>query len=227
MRMEHLDGVGLGRLLDGADVIEQDRVGPKVLALPDGRYLKLFRPRKRLFSKQLIWPAAHRFAANAARLSAAGVLTLTVDVLYRLPGPGRPTTAALYRPLPGTTLRDQLAAGSAGASLLRQVGAFIADLHRRGIYFRSLHPGNVVVGEHALGLIDVLDLRFHRGPLSLRHRLRNWRHVLRCPQDADFLTSGAVATLLRGYLEAGDLPEHSLARLAATVGADPLHIAEA
>jgi hypothetical protein len=226
MRMEHLDGAGLGKLLDGADVIEQDRMGPKVLALPDGRYLKLFRPRKRLFSRQLIWPAAHRFAANAARLAAAGIPTLAVDVLYRLPGPGRSTTAAAYRPLPGKTLRDQLVAGSAGASLLRQVGAFIADLHRRGIYFRSLHPGNVVVGEHALGLIDVLDLRFHRGSLSLRARQRNWRHVLRCPQDSEFLTSGTVETLLRGYLEASDLPEHSLTRLAAAVGADPLQLAE-
>ena len=44
----------------------------KVVALPDGRLLKIFRPRRRLWLARLR-PQARRFADNAERLHALGI----------------------------------------------------------------------------------------------------------------------------------------------------------
>ncbi|MOA52408.1 hypothetical protein D3C78_1757000 [compost metagenome] len=56
----------------------------------------------------------------------------------------------------------------------------IRSLHQSGIYFRSLHLGNIVVTpEGKLGLIDVADMRFLRSPLSARLVKRNLQHFAR------------------------------------------------
>ena len=81
---------------------------------------------------------------NAARLARLGIPTLEVISQHKLDVPGR--TAVLYRPLPGRTLlqmsRD---AGFSWGHYLPRLIELIRHLHRSGIYFRSLHLGNVVV----------------------------------------------------------------------------------
>ena len=68
--------------------------------------------------------------------------------------------------------------------MLPALGAFIAKLHDRGVYFRSLHLGNIVMTpEGTLGLIDIADMRFSRGQLTASQRKRNLRHLLRYPSD--------------------------------------------
>lgn len=51
------------KLRSGAEIIEADRFGEKVLTLADGSMLKLFR-RKRLLSSAAWYPYAQRFADN-------------------------------------------------------------------------------------------------------------------------------------------------------------------
>ena len=58
--------------------------------------------------------------------------------------------------------------------------ALIRRLHAAGIYFRSLHLGNIVVTpDNQMGLIDVADLRFLRAPLSPALVKRNLQHFAR------------------------------------------------
>lgn len=188
-------------------VIERDLRGPKVLVLPDGRYLKLFR-RRRLFGRELLWPAVIRFARNAACLARLGIPTLRVTALHcdRIRGFG----AAVYDPLPGDTLRKLLAEDRAAPGLMQCLGAFIAALHDKGVYFRSLHPGNVVFNGAEPGLIDVLDLRFGSWPLNRWERRRNWRHFLRTDVDRSHLTRERLDALCAGYRSASTLSAAAL-----------------
>jgi hypothetical protein len=146
--------------------------------LEDGNILKLFR-RKRLFSSALLKPYSARFINNATRLKELGVPTLEVLAHYKLQQPRM--TAVLYRPLPGKTLRQL--SNQENFSWQQRLPALvelIRSLHASGIYFRSLHLGNIVVTpENKLGLIDVADMRFLRSPLPHYLARRNLQHFAR------------------------------------------------
>lgn len=165
----------LNEMTEGARILEQDGFGPKVYRLRDGNMLKLFR-RKRLLSSALLWPHSQRFCANAEALQELGIPTLQPLILYRLDDPA--WTAVLYRPLPGETLSQLLRDDAAHwESLLPELARFINCLHDGGVYFRSLHLGNIVrTPEGAFGLIDIADLQVCRRPLGRRLIHRNREH---------------------------------------------------
>ena len=151
---------------DGADVLEQDGHGEKVLRLTDGTFLKLFR-RKSWLSKTTFYPPAKRFADNAAQLKLLDIRCPEVIQLYRLNNPYR--SVVHYHPLPGETLRDllQQEASLDQLELFARLAEFITHLHDLGVYFRSLHMGNIVLTpEDEFGLIDISDMRCLGGTLS-------------------------------------------------------------
>ncbi|MDF0733873.1 toluene tolerance protein [Pseudomonas entomophila] len=176
MQCTRLSQVDFDQLTLGAKVLEADSHGAKVYLLGDGNILKVFR-RKRLISSALLRPYSQRFIDNALRLVQMGIPTLEVVSHHKLPMPGR--TAVLYRPLPGETLLQlSRQPGFSWSDYLPRLIELVRQLHRSGIYFRSLHLGNVVVTpEQRLGLIDVADMRFLRGPLSARMVRRNVQHL--------------------------------------------------
>ncbi|RON25472.1 MULTISPECIES: toluene tolerance protein [Pseudomonas] len=182
--MQTLDHTAYLNMREGADVLEADGKGDKVLCLADGSMLKLFR-RKRLLTSALWAPYARRFTDNCRALHERNIGCPTVRQIYRIPSIER--DAVHYDPLPGRTLRQLL--GTDNNEFLRaQLGEFIAHLHEDGIYFRSAHLGNVVLTpENTLGLIDIADLRAYRKPLRKGLRLRNFKHMLRYPQDREWL----------------------------------------
>jgi serine/threonine protein kinase len=139
--------------------------------------------------------------------------TLTVDGLHRIRGSSG--TIAVYRPLPGQSLRALLSMSVASTALMYQIGSFIAHLHERGIYFRSLHPGNIIVDIDRLGLIDLLDMRFQGRPLSRWQRRRNWLHFLRTRVDWPFLSPQLIDAVLAGYRDTSRLPARDMRRIAA------------
>ncbi len=165
----------LQHLLAAAEELESDASGVKVARLPSGVYLKLFR-RKRLLSSAAWRPYAGRFVSNAHQLARLAVPTVCVRAYFHCPQAGRHVVA--YQPLGGEVLRDRLRDGaSVDWSGLAQ---FVAHLHASGVYFRSLHSGNVVcVPGGGFGLIDIADLRVLRKPLGLARRVRNLRPLLR------------------------------------------------
>lgn len=162
--------------LSTGEVLERDSHGPKVVRLTDGSFLKIFRSRRPLLAR---WrPESQRFVRNAERLQTLGIATpqmIECAWLERDQG----VNACLYAPLEGTPLdclfkqqRERFDA------LLPAFAAYIRQLHERGIYFRSLHLGNVLLlPEGGFGLIDFLDLRFKRGPLRKALVRRNFAHL--------------------------------------------------
>lgn len=179
-----------------ARVLEKDRYGEKVLLLSDGTILKLFR-RKSWFSKTLIFPPAKRFADNAAALQRLQIPCPQVIATYKLLNPYR--SVVHYHPLAGETLRGLLKTEQSleQMQLFAQLAEFITSLHDKGVYFRSLHLGNIVLTpDGQLGLIDISDLRCLGKPLTSNMRKRNYRHLLR--YDSDFsLVTPAARDLLR------------------------------
>ena len=163
--------------LDSGKVLEQDARGPKVVALDSGLFLKIFHTRRHPLLARLR-PAARRFAENARCLNDLNIKTPRITDLFWLDKQAG-LSGCLYQPLPGSSLEqvymhdpEQL------HRRLSALAAFIRDLHRKRIYFRSLHLGNILLlpsGE--FGLIDFLDMSRKRTAISSWHSRRNFAHL--------------------------------------------------
>lgn len=199
--MKTLSELELSQLLEGAQTIEEDGYGLKVARLRGGDFLKLYR-RKRLLSSALWALPAKLFARNAQRLLERGICAPQITELLFIPQ--RRLNAVRYQPLPGETLRQhwrQLSA-EARAQDVQRFGNFLGELHEQGIYFRSLHLGNVLVlPDGSFGLIDLSDMQIGNGPLSNWKRQRNLQHMLRYAEDRTWLTELHRDALLAGYRE--------------------------
>ena len=175
MHMTKLPQSDFEQLTREAVVLEADGFGPKVLHLENGLFLKLFR-RKRWLSSALWRPYSLRFADNAERLQQLGIPTLEVRTLYLMDDAR--TTSVLYSPLPGLSLTQMAHQPDfRWEEIFTELVDFIRELHQKGIYFRSLHLGNIIrTPEGKLGLIDISDMRFMRKALPVRLIRRNLAH---------------------------------------------------
>jgi tRNA A-37 threonylcarbamoyl transferase component Bud32 len=189
----------------GASELERDSFGVKVLLRPDNRIIKLFRV-KRILSLSAIYPYSLRFWLNAKRLQRLGVQTVSVERIFYCHAIRR--HGIIYPLLQGDTLADLLKADSDRSDLLEQLAQYVARLHDSGIYFRSLHLGNVLLlSDGELGLIDVADMRFHRHPLSTGERRRNFAHLLRRQEHRAIFERFGLERFLGLYLQAAKLSE--------------------
>ena len=198
MPVQSLKPESFEQLSSNAQVIEADGLGPKVLRLEDGRFLKVFRPR-RWYTSGSFNPYSERFASNSEQLRTLGIPAPQVLNLYAL---ADGSSAVVYTPLPGLTLRQALQSldSSLRESLIERFGRFVAVLHERGVYFRSLHLGNVLLMDDGeFGLIDVADLRIYPSPLRNALRQRNLNHMQRYPQDRSWLFETHFEQLAKGY----------------------------
>lgn len=184
--------------LTSGKVLEKDARGPKVVALDNGLFLKIFHTRKHPLIARL-WPACKRFADNARLLARLQIPTPSISEVFWL-DKRTGLSGCLYHPLPGTSLEalfhqspDKLQA------LLPKLATFVRQLHRKKIYFRSLHIGNILLlPDNSFGLVDFLDLKQHALPLTSWHIKRNLRHLQRhlCRND---LKGFPVDELIRLY----------------------------
>lgn len=195
----------LQQIITESRVLEADLNGPKVLESADGQIIyKLFR-RKRWFSSALLWPYAVRFVRNARRLQSLGFSTIEVRQVYRCRELGYHLLT--YDKLPGQSVRDLLRE-SAQVALFARLGRFIAQLHAGGVYFRSLHLGNLLVApQGSLALIDIADMRFFRRPLSASQRLRNFQPLLNRVDDHGLITPESWQLLVEAYATAAGIDE--------------------
>lgn len=161
----------------GGQVLERDARGPKVIRLSDGRFLKIFHTRRTVVLARLM-PPAQRFARNAELLHRHDIAAPEILETFWLDR-SKGLSACLYRPLAGQSLEQILRDGPHELeSMLPAIAQFIALLHTKRLYFRSLHLGNIIhTGNHQFGLIDFLDLHPKLIPLTTWHVHRNFKHL--------------------------------------------------
>jgi len=186
-------------LIADARILQEESFGVKVWLLPDERVVKLFRT-KRLISSARLVPYSTRFARNAARLRARGIRVPEVLDTFHCPGIER--HGVIYRRLPGETV-DGLLQHRRDDALVGKLAAFVAELHEKGVYFRSVHPGNVLLTEEGnLGLIDLQDVRFRPWPLGRQARARNFRPLFNSDPQSQGVRDFGFEPFVDLYLEA-------------------------
>jgi len=186
-------------LLEKSEVLMKDRHGLKVIGVPDGQIVKFFR-RKRLLSSALWDPYVKRFSRNAGNLKKVDVPTVEVTGMFRVSSLKR--DAVVYKRMEGESLRDLEMTGSRMASL----AAFFAELHRKGVFFRSVHFGNILeLPDGRLGLIDIADMAVKGRGLGVRERIRNFAHLVKYPEDRKMLDDFGIERFIRLYEEAAGL----------------------
>jgi tRNA A-37 threonylcarbamoyl transferase component Bud32 len=185
-------------LTASAELIVADKAGPKVMQLDNGNMIKLFR-RKRLISSALFAPYAVRFCNNAFRLKELHIPTITPVEIHHCQQ--RQMHLVEYEPLPGELLRGRLQTGKDNA-LFVKTAKFIAELHNKGVYFRSLHFENIVYHDGRLGLIDIADMKIYRKPLGKSLQQRNFQHFMRYPADAELINNFGFQQFETAYRQA-------------------------
>jgi hypothetical protein len=187
------------RLLTGV-VLERDERGIKVSLLPNGNILKVFRLRRRL-SSAFFFSYAKRFIRNANRLRQRHIPTVIPLHFYQVEKAN--DTAVEYVPLAGTTIRKLLQEGNITEQQLTKLGEFIADLHAKGIYFRSLHFGNIIAMPNGeMGLIDVADMRIYPWRLHFHTCVRNFKRISKYTEDMFRMSRKQRALVVDAYIKA-------------------------
>jgi hypothetical protein len=198
--MVRISGNDYHDLVERSEVIERDRHGEKVIVAPDGHFIKFFRT-KRIFSTATIKPYAKRFCDNSQKLGRLSISTVKVRALSYCPENKR--YLVKYQPLAGVALRDALRNTQEPDVLLTRFAGFLARLHRQGVYFRSIHFGNLIVqpDSEEFGLIDIADMKIRPYPLGILARARNFRHFFRYREDVSALESFGFGRFLDVYFE--------------------------
>jgi len=177
--VENINKQQLQTLINQATLMVADGNGPKVLETTQHTIIKLFR-RKHWLSSAMFVPYAVRFVNNAFRIKKLNIPTVTPLSIKHC------KTSCIhvveYKRLQGKLLQREFEQKQE-SQLFVETAHFIANLHYKGIYFRSLHFGNIIVTDDDLGLIDVADMKIYPKPLGTSLRKRNFQHFLRYQQD--------------------------------------------
>ena len=198
-------------LVRDSKVLELDEKGIKVVETADQDIVKIFRL-KRLFSSALFFSYAWRFKKNARQLKEKGVKTVKVKKIeYCLEEQRHLLT---YEKIPGQTIKELLTKYDKHTELIKQLIGFIASLHSKGVYFRSLHFGNVVVCDNGeMALIDITDLKIYPWPLTLNYRIRNWKHLLKYSFETNIFASFGSEQFIDKYADDANLSQRQRERL--------------
>lgn len=174
---------------------------PAIIETANGTIVKFFYHRK-LISSNRFSPYALRFYRNAKRLAQREVLTVDVVDVFCIAE--KQCHVVIYHKLPGADIRELL---SQHVNVLPEVAKFLAQLHRKGIFFRSVHLGNLLYFKGAIALLDIADVDFKRDSLGVWHRARNMAHLLNNETDKPALKTFGIEKFLRIYLEHSDLTD--------------------
>ena len=182
-------------MVKNSEIIEKDRHGYKLMKLEDGQYLKFFRI-KRVLSSATFYPYSKRFVKNAKALKQRDIKTVEVKDIFSIPHIKR--TAVLYEPLAGKIVREVNFTGEFAFKL----ATFIARLHNKGVFFRSVHLANIIfTPENEFGLIDISDMKVKKRPLNNFERVRNFKHLLRYKCDVESFRATGTDIFIEEYLK--------------------------
>jgi serine/threonine protein kinase len=93
-------------------------------------------------------------------------------------------------------------------AVIQQVAKVVADLHQKGVFFRSIHLENLLYqSDDKFALIDLAGVRFKSSALSTLLRYRNLRHLLGEVDDRELWQAFGVDNFLKLYFKHAQLSE--------------------
>jgi len=198
-------------LIEKGDVLERDHRGVKVVEVSNGKIFKIFRL-KRLFSSAYFFPYALKFKKNASELKKRGIETVEVDNILYCEEEQRHVLS--YKKVLGLPIRSILEIGKDNKTLLKKFIRYVSLLHSKGIYFRSLHFGNVIVKPNGdFVLIDISDMLFFNKKLTINHRVRNWHHVIKNKFEREMIDYYGWDDFINDYASYSELVERDKRKL--------------
>lgn len=169
---------------------------PKIYETADDTIIKLFYPKRRRFSSDKFKPYAFRFCNNIEKLRSLGYAVPEVIKINYCPD--NKIYLVFYKKMAGTDLRSYVK--QHGVHVIEQVAKLVADLHQRGVFFRSIHLENLLrLDDGKIGLLDIVDMRFKSRPLSLHMRYRNIKHMFADTNDMQLWKDYGKQRFLNNY----------------------------
>tara|TARA_R110002073_G_scaffold205_7_gene2653 strand:- start:5576 stop:6247 length:672 start_codon:yes stop_codon:yes gene_type:complete len=196
MPVERVHPDVLQKLLDDNNV-DVAPLRPKMVATRSGEYIKFFYDQPGLHWSSF-YPKAKRFTDNAHALLKFGFVAPRITRLAHCPE--EMAWFIVYKRLPGDDVREL-----ADSSNLKQMANFLAHLHQKGIYFRGIHLGNVLVTENTYSLIDFAGMTLWPMPLTTWQRLRNIGRFVSFPEDIELFKEYGVERFCAEYCDAAEL----------------------
>jgi len=198
-------------LIEKGNVLESDHRGVKVVEVSNGIIYKIFRL-KRLFSSAYFFPYASKFKKNASELKKRGIETVEVDSIFYCEEEQRHILS--YKKVLGMPIRSILEIEKDNKTLLKKFIRYVSLLHSKGIYFRSLHFGNVIVKPNGdFVLIDISDMLFFNKKLTINHRVRNWHHVIKNKFEREIIDYYGWDGFINEYASCSELGERDTRKL--------------
>jgi len=179
---------------------------PKVFEKNGNTIIKLFYPKKSRLSSDRIWPRALRFYRNVQALQHHGYnAPIITNVQFC---PELKIYLLHYPKIQGQDVRHLARNGK--LTIIHEVAHLLADLHRNGIFFRSIHLENLLYQpDGKFALLDVTDVRFKKRALSFYLRYRNIKHLFQEPNDKDIWQAFGIQHFMDEYFKLAKLPNYS------------------
>jgi tRNA A-37 threonylcarbamoyl transferase component Bud32 len=179
---------------------------PKVYEKDDDTIIKLFYPKQRLLSSDRIKPRAIRFYKNVKSLHSHGYDVPKVNKIQFCPE--LKMYAIYYNKIQGNDVRTLVKHGN--LNIINHVAELLADLHKNGIFFRSIHLENLLLKpDGKIALLDLTDVKFKPRALTLSFRYRNIKHLLQEPNDKDLWQAFGINNFLDAYFKFANLSKIS------------------
>lgn len=202
-------------LISNSNVLERDGKGIKVVETVNQDIVKLFRL-KRIYSSAFFSPYALRFLKNARKLQTKGIETVAVKKIEYCLSEQRHILT--YKKITGQSIKELLTKDGKDTELIKKLISFIASLHEKGVYFRSLHAGNIIVSHNGeMALIDIADLKVYPWSLTTNQRIRNWRHFLKYTFEKRVVNSFGLELFFDAYVNDTHLSQRQKGRLKAAL----------
>lgn len=179
---------------------------PKVFEKDGNIIIKLFYPKKSKLSSDRIRPRALRFYRNVKKLHVHGYSVPIVEKVKFCPDL---KMYMLYYPkILGNNVR--VLARSGHLDVIRHVALLLADLHVKGIFYRSIHLENLLYQpDGKLALLDVTDVKFKSRALSVYYRYRNLKHLLHEPHDKSLWKAFGIENFMNEYFKHAGLSNNA------------------
>lgn len=167
---------------------------PRVLETKDGNIIKLFYQNKKAFLN---------FCKNADYLLNHEILAPRISEVFYYADLN--VYLVIYKKMSGDNVRAMIQKDN-NREILNNIAVFIAKLHQKGIFFRSLHLENLICqSANIFSLIDIADVYFKPKPLNAFIRYRNLRHMFLVRQDKEIWREIGFLNYLKYYFQFTEL----------------------